>query len=88
MGCFYKRKSEIAAMFHLAPVVYWQLCDLEEEIQDERGKYFYMFSNLGSGLRAFAKSIQSQGFLFDFSEKELYLNSPSEMTLCGLFCNR
>lgn len=86
VGCFYKRKSEIVAMFHLAPVLYWGLVDLEEEVQDERGKYFHMFSSLDCGLREFALRIQSQLLMFDVDE--LYAASVLEAAPCGLFCNR
>lgn len=85
MGCFYKRRSEVIAMFHLAPAIYWQLAELEEEVQDERGQFFYMFTNIGCGLKAFAQRIQAQMLMF--SLEELY-PTTLDPAPCGIFCNR
>jgi len=85
MGCFYKRRGEVLAMYHLAPGIFWQLCELEDEVQDERGAYFYMFSNLGMGLRKFAQQIAAQSLMFDLED----IYAPTlDTSPCGLFCNR
>ena len=84
-GCFYKRKSEVIAMQQLIPETVDELRGLEESVQDERGKYFHMFPNVGTSIA----DIQSQPALFDMSE--VYAdagNTEDYGQNCGLFCNR
>lgn len=45
-GCFFKRPSEIQALFALAPQIADDLQALEEEVQDVRGKYYGIFFSL------------------------------------------
>ena len=85
MGCFYKRKSEITAMNMLVPDVLDELRELEETVQDERGRFFHMFPNVGMSIR----DIQEQPPLLDFSEAYQQAFDTSDYgAACGLFCNR
>jgi hypothetical protein len=84
-GCFYKRKSEVQAMAALVPDVLDELRELEEGVQDERGRFFVMFPNVNMPIAA----VQAQGTLFEASEvwadaahREDYGDN------CGLFCHR
>lgn len=83
-GCFYKRKAQIIAMSHLCPEDTQELQDLEEEVQDYREKYFYMFGNVGMSIA----DIKSQPLLF--SAEEVYKEIQTEQlgVNCGLFCRR
>lgn len=84
-GCFYKRKSEIIAMQALVPEVVDELRELEEAVQDERGRYFYMFPNAGVSIA----DIQAQQPLFDMEQVyEDASNTDDYGQACGLFCNR
>ena len=82
-GCFYKRKSELIAMQALRPDIVSELRELEESVQDERGKYFNMFS-FGS-----LAEIQDQPPLFNLGQ--VYADAANTSDYgdnCGLFCNR
>lgn len=84
-GCFYKRKSELIAMQALVPDVMDELRQLEEEVQDERGKYFHMFPSAGVSIA----TIQAQPPLFDLAA--VYADAANVSDYgpnCGLFCNR
>ena len=83
-GCFYKRKAQVTAMVHLAPDDANELQQLEEEVQDERGKFFYMFGNAGMSIA----DIKKQPLLF--SEDEVYREVALDRlgANCGLFCRR
>ena len=59
--------------------------DLEEEIQDERKQYYYMFNSINMGLREFANSIDAQSLMFPIGEMYAETIDPAP---CGLFCNR
>jgi hypothetical protein len=84
-GCFYKRKSEVIAMQMLVPEVVDELRELEESVQDERGRFFHMFPNAGMSIA----EIQQQPPLFDFSEAYQQAGDTSDYGIaCGLFCNR
>ena len=84
-GCFYKRTSEITAMSALVPEVMDELQEIEESVQDERGKFAYMFPNAGRSIR----EIRSQQWLLDPNEVYAAAADKSDMgENCGLFCNR
>ena len=84
-GCFYKRKSELIAMQALVPEVMDELRQLEEEVQDERGKFFHMFPSAGVSIA----TIQAQPPLFDMAEVYAEAANTSDYGVnCGLFCNR
>lgn len=80
-GCFYKSKKEIEAMDALVPHVLDELQALEEGVQDERGRFFYIFPALGCSISNF----RSQGVLFD--TKPYFVESSMD-TYCGLFCRK
>lgn len=84
-GCFYKRKSEVLAMAQLVPGVMDELQALEESVQDERGRFAFMFPNAGMSIR----DIRAQGALFDMTQ--VYAdaaNTSDKGAACGLFCHR
>ena len=84
-GCFYKRKSEVLAMIALVPGVVDELQALEEEVQDERGKFFHMFPNVGMSLA----ELRSQPVLFD--QASVYKDAAEDFDkgpACGAFCHR
>lgn len=84
-GCYFKRKSEVLAMREIIPDVYSTLKDREETVQDERGKTFYMFPNLGMSLAEFER----QPVLFD--QDEVWRDAGSREQYgqsCGMFCHR
>lgn len=85
MGCFYKRKSEVQAMAALCPDILDELQRLEESVQDERGKFAYMFPNTGHSIR----QLRAQPYLID---PEIVYQSAADTSqmgdACGLFCNR
>ena len=84
-GCFYKRKSELIAMQALVPEIMDELRQLEESVQDERGRYFHMFPNAGVSIAM----IQAQPPLFDMAAVYAEAANTSDYgPNCGLFCNR
>lgn len=85
IGCFYKRKSEVQAMAALIPDVLDGLRQLEESVQDERGRYFHMFPNVGMSI----SDIQKQPMLFEPEQVYAAAYDTSDYgQACGLFCNR
>lgn len=89
VGCFYKRASEVKAMIYIAPDVIEALIELEEEVQGERGEFFYLFSNIGMSIRQFRENVLAQQEMFDIDEVYQTATDRSEMgAACGAFCNR
>lgn len=84
MGCYFKRKCEVQAIAAMMPDVIDGLQSLEEEVQDERGKFAYMFPNAGMSIR----QIRMQRYLIDPNIVYQAAADKSEMGSCGLFCNR
>lgn len=85
MGCYYKRKSEVKAMAQLCPEILEYLCVIEETVQDERGRFAYMFPNTGMSI----SDMMRQPALFDMTT--LYadaLDTNDYGKACGLFCGR
>jgi len=88
VGCFYKRPAEVKAMIHLVPEVVEELIQLEETVQDERGKYFRMFANCKSSLRQMREE-ETVGTLFDKSDAWRAAAETDDVgEACGLFCHR
>lgn len=84
-GCFYKSKNEVLAMRELTPDVYDDLQELEESVQDKRGKYAFMFPNVGMSLADFRK----QPLLFKPEQVWTDAEDTSQKTpACGAFCHR
>lgn len=89
MGCFYKRKSEVKAMHYFAPDELDQLQALEEEVQDRRGEYFYMFSALEMSIKQFRTNLEAQPMMFELDV--VYQEAAQDFDKgvnCGLFCHR
>lgn len=85
VGCYYKRKSEVQAMAALVPDLLDDLQVLEEEVQDERGRFFYMFPNVGMSIR----DLRRQSMLFDADQVyAAAADSSDKGAACGLFCHR
>lgn len=84
IGCFYKRRAQVTAMVHLAQDETDQLQQLEESVQDERGKFFYMFGNVGMSIA----DIKKQPLLFSESEVFQEVANDKLENNCGLFCRR
>ena len=87
MGCFYKRKAELIAMVHLCLNILKGLMRIEEVVQDERGKFAFMFPNIGMSIRAFIEMVLAQSLMFDIETIYSQQDTPRGKA-CGLFCNR
>ena len=83
VGCFYKSKKEFYAMALLSPDEFKQVEDLEQEIQDERGKFYSIRKNIPS-----MKALRELEENSMFSPDELYNDYDTPETPCGVFCNR
>lgn len=84
-GCFYKRRSEVLAMDALVPDVLDGLQVREESVQDERGRFFHMFPNVGMSIRELRAQKQA------FTPEEVYAaaaDASDKGPACGLFCHR
>jgi 3'-phosphoadenosine 5'-phosphosulfate sulfotransferase (PAPS reductase)/FAD synthetase len=84
IGCFYKRKAQIIAMAHLSPDETSELQRLEESVQDERGKFFHVFGNVGMSIA----DIKKQPLLFTEEETFREVAKDKLGDNCGLFCRR
>jgi 3'-phosphoadenosine 5'-phosphosulfate sulfotransferase (PAPS reductase)/FAD synthetase len=87
-GCFYKRKAEIKAMVLLARPILMELMALEDDVQDERGKFAIMFPNAGKSIRHIIEEVDSQNLMFDVETIYAQINTDDRGRACGLFCNR
>lgn len=88
IGCFYKREQEVKAMIHLIPDEIEKLQALEEEVQDERGQFAYMFPNAGKSIRQMRDEAAQPAF-FDIAETYRQAADRSDYGQnCGVFCNR
>ena len=85
VGCYYKGKQEVIAMYKLNRKAYNYVMEIEESIQDKRGKDFFVMGNIGMTLRNFAEQIEKQLEIFDSSKFYSVIN---DSTSCGVFCNR
>lgn len=85
IGCFYKRRSEVQAMAALVPEVLDKLQALEEEVQDDKQRFFHLFPNVGQSIA----DLRSQPLLFSSEEVYAAAADKSDMGIaCGMFCNR
>lgn len=82
IGCFFKRPSEVQALLALEPALYDGLQALEEEVQDERGRFYHLFRSVGMPLRDFRK----QPLLL--APDQVYGATGPEPTPCGVLCHR
>jgi len=85
IGCYYKGKSEMLAMYHLNKKAYNFVKELEEQIQDERGKKYYVINNIHMSLKKFGELIEKSKEIFKPEEIYPVIN---DSTNCGVFCNR
>ena len=82
VGCFYKSKREYAAMAKQSPAEADSIAELEELIQDERGKYYAVRDGI-KNMRKFIAQARAQ--------QEFEFNQTDEMVVpeaCGVFCRR
>ena len=85
IGCYYKRTGQVTAFVHTAPShEVDELQHLEESVQDERGKFFYVFGNAGRSIA----DIKRQPLLFSESEVFQEVATDKLGENCGLFCRR
>jgi len=84
VGCFYKSAKEYEAMIHLSPDEFDKVMELEETIQDRRGEFYRIKSDMPR-MSEFKKNILSQPYLFDAASIYSVINNE---TRCGVFCNR
>lgn len=88
VGCFYKRKAEVKAMIHLVPDVVEGLVQLENAVQDERGKRFNVFANCGKSVEQMRRD-ETENTLFDKAEAWAAAAETDDVgEACGLFCHR
>jgi hypothetical protein len=83
-GCYFKGRGEYRAMAVINEKEYDEVMELEEAIQDVRGKFFAP-TNVREGLRRFKEVIKSQPSIFPPDEEYGVINTA---TKCGVFCNR
>ena len=85
INCYYKRKSEILAMDAFVPNILDEMQDIEEEVQDQRGRFALMFPNAGMSIRDIRKQMSL------FSPEDVYREASDKSDYgqaCGMFCNR
>lgn len=82
VGCFYKSKREFAAMAKQSPEEADSIADLEEAIQDERGKFYAVRDGIKNMRRFIAAARAQQEFEFEQSDETVIPEA------CGVFCRR
>jgi len=85
VNCYYKRKSEVLAMDDFVPEVLDELQDIEDGVQDKRGRFAFMFPNSGMSIRDIRKQMSL------FSPEDVYREASDKSDYgqaCGMFCNR
>lgn len=85
IGCFYKSKKEYTALALLNKTEADQVAELEEIIQDERGEYYGIKSDIPN-MREFIDGVRNQTSIV--SAEELYQTEQQAHTPCGVFCHR
>lgn len=81
--CPFKSKKEFAAMVHLSPDEIDVVRQLEEAVQDKRGKYFRIRDNM-----PIMKDFISQEKNNLFGDLSAYYDDSEESYSCGVFCHR
>ena len=82
--CFFKSKKEFRAMVHLAPEEIEEVAELEESIQDKRGKFYRIKRDMPK-IREFIK-IEKNNL---FGNNSIYYDSDTDKSpSCGVFCHR
>jgi len=86
VGCFFKSKKEYIAMCILSPEQFQEVVDIEEAIQDRRGKFYGIRDGIPS-MKGLKLKVDSQPMLFEADD--IYDIAASEaQTNCGVFCHR
>lgn len=81
--CFFKSVKEYKAMYYLDREEFNEVMQLEESLQDKRGK-FYAIHSSGKTMRQIMNECQNE-LPFDFTE--IYKDA-NKKTTCGAFCMR
>lgn len=85
--CFFKSEKEYKALYHLNEAEFWEVAQFEEQIQDQRKKFYSIMSN-GKSLRQLAQICEEEKAFFPTEDfKELYKSYNSGKS-CGAFCHR
>lgn len=82
VGCFYKSADEYYKMARESPEEAYGVADLEDSIQDERGRHFGVRDGIPNMRQYLNYARAQQEFPFEIEENEV---APSS---CGVFCNR
>ena len=82
VGCFFKSKKEFKAMAVLNEPEFDMVMELEELIQDERGKYFRIRKDMPP-----LRELKAEAKATLFKPEEMYLQEEV-YTPCGVFCHR
>jgi len=86
MGCFFKSKKEYTAMYLLAPDQFLEVENIEQDIQDARGKFYGIRDGIPS-MKGMRLAIDASPMLFE--TEDIYDIAASEaQTSCGVFCHR
>lgn len=83
--CPFKSKKEYAAMVHFAPNEAKEIADLEEAIQDQRGKHYRIRQNMPA-FRDFIKIEEAN--IFGREAIKACYEKPHKHKSCGIFCHR
>lgn len=85
VGCFYKTKGQVLSFIHQAPPEEVDaMQELEEAVQDQRGRYFHAYGNAGMSVA----DLRRQPLLFDDSQVFAEASNVEMAPACGLFCRR
>ena len=86
VGCFYKSKKEYTAMALLAPDQFREVEEVEQTIQDARGKFYGVRDGIPS-MKGLRLALESAPTLFEV--EDIYDTAAAEaQTSCGVFCHR
>ena len=82
--CFFKSKKEFRAMVHLAPSEIEEVAEIEESIQDKRGKFYRIKRDMPK-IREFIQ-IEKNNL---FGDNSIYYTPDTDKSpSCGVFCHR
>jgi hypothetical protein len=82
--CFFKSKKEYRAMVHLAPDEIKEVAEIENSIQDNRGKFFRIKNDMPK-IEDFIKIEENNLF---GNNSRYYENDDDKSPSCGVFCHR
>ena len=84
VGCFFKSKREFEALALLEPDEADAVAELEESVQDERGKYYGIRDGIPN-LKTFFENSRQMCLI---PPEQMYITSRDTHTPCGVFCHR